>query len=290
MQALSASLERPVCRECGREDGPEGGGRYGFADHEGIFFCGRCWKAWDDEEKAKIMRPAYEQARSDRDSIGADAAGAKCSQDGEELPNFFASGDHKEGCADDDEVVAWSPDFRAPLRPGELALPASERPTCAECGREEGEEGGGRYRRDDTGYRFFCGRCWQAWNPEAQRSMMMGFAPLCSADPVVEAYCPPPDCPAFDDADPWQDEADDDPYWREESGDDARDDDFGVDLGGCEIDRGEPETSENAGAPSPSCQVAAREAPALPSRATGYSAYAAIASNRAHPEEWVQYD
>jgi len=53
--ALPGSWERPLCVECGQDEGEEGGGRYGHDDHIDQFYCGRCWKSWDEEEQRKMM-------------------------------------------------------------------------------------------------------------------------------------------------------------------------------------------------------------------------------------------
>jgi len=54
-QALPGSWERPVCIECGNNEGEEGGGRYGHGPDSEKFFCGRCWKSWDHEAQRKMM-------------------------------------------------------------------------------------------------------------------------------------------------------------------------------------------------------------------------------------------
>jgi len=201
-QCLPGSWEKPLCQECGKEDGPVGGGRYGFDDHEGSFFCGRCWKAWDLAEQEKIMKPAYLQtlAWQPLDRGGEDP----------QAGNFFDV--YRGGDGTDDAEGAWDPKselVRGEGYRGEMALPASwERPTCHDCGMEEGEDGGGRYRRDEAGDLFFCGRCWKSWDADARRKIMMGYAPACLTDsmcsapdvriePVVD--CPAPDAPNFDD-------------------------------------------------------------------------------------------
>jgi len=220
--ALPASWERPACNECGEEDGPNGGGRYGFDDHEGLFYCGKCWQAWDEEEKAKIMKPAYLQM------VESDAQSPKEADPG----NFFDQYTGGEGT--DDIDGAWDPSSKAQLAEGEMALPGSwERPVCKQCGNDEGEDGGGRYRRDVDGEHFFCGRCWKSWDAESRRKMMMGYAPMCSPDPVCPAPetlafpivdCPPPDAPMCEPED-WYHAQDDE---QDEVGD-YEDDVYGED-------------------------------------------------------------
>lgn len=206
-QALPASGGPPRCLECGKIDGPEGGGRYGFADHKGCFYCGRCWKAWDLAEQAKIMRPAYLQNLDDssgrRRFDEGDPGNFFDGYRGPSVPDCFV--DHP----DIDEC--WKPELAKNPQEGVQALPASwKRPVCNECGKQEGDNEGGRYRRDKNGDKFFCGRCWRAWDVESRRKMTMAYAPVCSTDfecpppeicvePIVD--CPEPDFPSYDDED-----------------------------------------------------------------------------------------
>lgn len=113
--------------------------------------------------------------------------------------NFFDRYGRASEAAPEVEVAVeggWRPDLATKRRDGELELEGCwEKPVCSQCGREDGEEGGGRYRRDEDGDHFFCGRCWQAWDEEARRKMMMAYAPtwrdsFCGPCPVVD--CPPP--------------------------------------------------------------------------------------------------
>jgi len=222
--ALAPSAERPLCAECGREEGPEGGGRYGGGKHEGSFYCGSCWQAWGVQERAQLARPLYwqGQAEEEEEEERRRRAAAQAGAD-EDFTNFF---DQYAGGEGTDEVdvddVGWDAAQEQKHRPNELALPGSwERPRCVQCGQEEGMPGGGRYRRDEGGYSFFCGACWMSWDEEAKRAMMMGFAPVCSADPVCPApaavaeplvECDAPDAPQCDsDGEDWRasDEEDD---------------------------------------------------------------------------------
>lgn len=209
--ALPASWEKPVCLECGKIDGPAGGGRYGFDDDAGKFFCGHCWGAWDEEEQEKIMKPAYMQGAgfdASPPSPRPDAGGASSSS-AAATGNYFDdfAGAHSEGV--DDVEGAWEPG-RKDAGHGEQALPASwEKPICIECGKDDDEFGGGRYKRGAEGDKFYCGRCWKSWNVEARQNMMMAYAPS-RCDPVcpppdahvnVMAMCPVPDAPRCDDLD-----------------------------------------------------------------------------------------
>lgn len=197
-QALATLAERPVCEECGQEDSVEGGGRYGVDDHEGLFYCGRCWVIWDGPEKAEIMKPLYLQRRV------RDRPQPEIRSEPEEdnfFKNFEGGGVDCDGS--DDAVGAWSAE--ASLRDGEQALPGSwHRPLCVECGNDEGDEGGGRYGHDDDVDKFYCGRCWQSWDVAARRRMMMAYAPQerhFANDLVLDLFvdCPPPDLPMWDD-------------------------------------------------------------------------------------------
>lgn len=217
-QALPALWARPRCDECGQEDGPEGGGRYGFSDHEGMFFCGRCWRSWDDEHREEILKPAYQQelqaaqrralAREERSALGLPGitrapsaasipAGLEASCTPQEEANFFDRYEAPHDLPAEVEVEGgWKPGALGQRRAGELELTGSwERPVCSQCNREEGDEGGGRYRHDSDADRFFCGRCWKSWDEESRRKMMMAYAPRWRDDfggpcPVVD--CPPP--------------------------------------------------------------------------------------------------
>lgn len=186
--ALPASWIKPRCKECDQEDGEEGGGRYGTDDHEGLFFCGRCWKAWDEAEKAKIMKPLWQQRLLKRP---------------EDADNFL---NHFGGAVGTDDIDgAWDPSSAPKRRDGELALPGSwERPICFECGNDEGDIGGGRYGHGEKAGKFFCFRCWQSWDEADRRGMMMAYAPsnrFCDGptpmDPIV--LCPAPEAPPLDD-------------------------------------------------------------------------------------------
>eukprot|EP00441_Pelagodinium_beii_P000200 CAMPEP_0197698012 /NCGR_PEP_ID=MMETSP1338-20131121/118760_1 /TAXON_ID=43686 ORGANISM="Pelagodinium beii, Strain RCC1491" /NCGR_SAMPLE_ID=MMETSP1338 /ASSEMBLY_ACC=CAM_ASM_000754 /LENGTH=292 /DNA_ID=CAMNT_0043281333 /DNA_START=33 /DNA_END=908 /DNA_ORIENTATION=- len=193
--ALPGSWERPKCEECGQLEGPEGGGRYGTDDHVGLFFCGKCWQAWDEQEKANIMRPVYQQKPKhvlveQKESAETDG-------------NFFHSYAGQEGT--DDIDGAWDPFNTKDGREGEMALPGSwERPLCVQCGNDEGEEGGGRYGHGPDEKKFFCGKCWKSWDEAERKKMMMAYAPQVrfdldrfDNDPMVD--CPPPEPPPLDD-------------------------------------------------------------------------------------------
>lgn len=195
--ALPASWQKPRCEECKLED-EEGGGRYGTDDHNGLFYCGRCWKAWDEAERQKIMKPLWQQKALKKTE---DVRQGDCE-------NFFAT--YSGGPGSDDIDGAWDPGQKPVLRAGEMALPGSfDRPKCAQCGNDEGEVGGGRYGHGDKADKFFCGRCWQSWDEDDRRRMMMAYAPssrwsndcvgCAPMDPVV--YCPPPEPPPLNDDD-----------------------------------------------------------------------------------------
>lgn len=66
-QALPGSWERPICVECGNDEGEEGGGRYGHGPDNEKFFCGRCWKSWDCEAQQKMMMAYSPGSRFDVD-------------------------------------------------------------------------------------------------------------------------------------------------------------------------------------------------------------------------------
>ncbi|CAE8735004.1 unnamed protein product, partial [Polarella glacialis] len=195
-----------VCKECGLEDASEGGGRYGTDDHEGLFFCGRCWQSWDEAEKENIMRPLHQQRRvHPKAEVSSPVVGPSS--------NFFDSYQGGEGA--DDTEGAWSPSDGEGRRAGALELVgALERPRCVECSNEEGEEGGGRYGHGADAEKFFCGRCWQSWDEEDRRKMMMAYAPghmdRFANEPSVG--CPPPDPPSLEDdfGFDFDDEGDDD--------------------------------------------------------------------------------
>mmetsp|Transcript_107418 Transcript_107418/g.260746 ORF Transcript_107418/g.260746 Transcript_107418/m.260746 type:complete len:390 (+) Transcript_107418:110-1279(+) len=189
-QVVDHAWEKRLCDECGQEDGPEGNGKCGTGKSSDFWYCGSCWLAWDVKCQEKA---------GDEDS------------DAEPLGNFF---DHYKGGEGTDEIDgAWDPDEQADRAEGEQALPGSwERPTCAECGNEEGDEGFGRYQRDEKGFRFICGRCWRSWDDESRRRIMMAYAPSCHLDPICPAPeaiaepqidCPAPDVPFGDDDDDW---------------------------------------------------------------------------------------
>jgi len=191
-QALPGSGERPSCQECGEQDQENGGGRYGVDDHEGLFYCGRCWKAWDGEDKDNIMKPAWQQRKAYKEKERME----------NDEGNFFDQYDAEAEEGTDDIEGAWSPDEKGVNESGDQALPGSwERPLCVECGNDEGEEGGGRYGHGPDNEKFFCGRCWKSWDGEAQRRMMMAYAPANrldfedrhAMDPML--HVPPPNDP-----------------------------------------------------------------------------------------------
>merc|ERR1719221_2505974 len=98
-----------------------------------------------------------------------------------------------------------------------MALVGSwDRPLCIQCGRDEGEEGGGRYGHGDDMDKFFCGRCWKSWDETDRRKMMGAYAPMRS---LQDPGCPDPMMFQAEDPlqdDPWDDE--DDPASFDEVG------------------------------------------------------------------------
>lgn len=197
-QALPASWKRPSCHECKQEEGPEGGGRYGFDDHEGLFFCGTCWRKWDPKYKAEIMKPVYQQQAL----ISAEAASKadhEDTKDNDGEDNFFTSA-YQGGEGSDDLDGAWEEGSRS--NTDAQALPGSwERPLCCQCGRDEGDHGGGRYGHGPDAEKFFCGRCWQSWDEEDRQRMMRAYEPRRLNDPMSRhamdpmLHCPPPENP-----------------------------------------------------------------------------------------------
>lgn len=217
--ALPGSWQKPQCKECSQEEGPEGGGRYGTDDHDGFFYCDRCWQAWDAAEKAKIMKPAWQQRLLQRKSPAED-----------DEPADVARPTKSSAAADTDDIEgAWDPSQAPKRREGEMALPGSwERPICVKCGNDEGEEGGGRYGHRDEATKFFCGRCWQSWDEPDRLRMMLAYAPRWADGPVPMdpmVFCPAPEPPPVDD-DCWGFDDDNDDYGGFDSGDEAfRDED-----------------------------------------------------------------
>lgn len=54
-QALPASWKKPVCTQCMQEESDNEGGRYRRDGNGDKFFCGCCWRAWDEEARRKMM-------------------------------------------------------------------------------------------------------------------------------------------------------------------------------------------------------------------------------------------
>jgi len=212
--ALPGSWDKPLCQECGNDEGEEGGGRYGVDDHEGLFFCGRCWQAWEGPAKENIMKPAWQQrkkvqSQAQRHACAcgavfvADAAfchkcGRRRLEDEDRGGNFFDQYEGGEGT--DDAEGAWDPSQLDDRRDGDMALPGSwDRPICEECGNDEGEEGGGRYGHGPDQEKFFCGRCWKSWDEDSKKKMMRAYAPSSRGlggfmEPFI-LHCPPPEVP-----------------------------------------------------------------------------------------------
>uniref|UniRef100_A0A7S4S4U4 BRCT domain-containing protein n=1 Tax=Alexandrium monilatum TaxID=311494 RepID=A0A7S4S4U4_9DINO len=191
--ALPGSWERPLCSECGREEGERGLGRYGHGEDSDKFFCGRCWMSWGEVDRMRIMLAyPWKTGRDPMDPMlhggalppplmpdeGRPLWGGPAWQedDDEAIENFFAQ--YAGGVGSDDIAGAWDPSLKQRPRGPGMALPGSwQRPLCVECGRDEGEEGRGRYGHGPDSDKFYCGRCWMSWEGDDRERIMRAYAP-----------------------------------------------------------------------------------------------------------------